>query len=77
VAVSGCGVFTGADDGVVFGNIDLDDFDRAMEVERVETLECCIAFLDGARAEEDVPGWGCFGEELAGELEADASVGFG
>jgi hypothetical protein len=25
-----------------------------------------LAFVDGARAEEDMPGWGRFGEELAG-----------
>jgi hypothetical protein len=40
-------------------------------------FECCLAFFDGARAEEDVPGWRGFGEELAGEFEADAAVSWG
>ena len=40
-------------------------------------FECCLAFFDGAGAEEDVPGWRGFGEELAGEFEADAAVCWG
>jgi hypothetical protein len=74
VAVRCFGVFAGADNGVVFGDVDLDDFDGAREVLGVETLERCVAFFDGAGAEEDVPGWCGSGEELAGELEAYAAV---
>jgi hypothetical protein len=66
VAVCCGGVFAGADDGVVFGDVEPDDFDGAGEVLGVETLEGCVPFFDGAGAEEDVPGWCGFGEELAG-----------
>jgi hypothetical protein len=64
--MGGFGVFAGADDGVVVGDVELNHFDCAREVLGVETFERCVAFFDGAGAEEDVPGWGGFGEELAG-----------
>ena len=50
----------------------MDEFDGAWEVARLQVLQCGGAALLGARAQEDVVG--AFGEELAGEFEADAAV---
>lgn len=77
VAVRCFGVFACANDGAVFGDVDLDYFDGAWQVEGLESFDSGLAFLDRTRAEENMPRGCSLGEQLAGELETDAAVGCG
>ena len=71
-AVYGLG---GAGDGSVVGYVERgEQFDGAGEVAGSQGGERQVAFFGGARAQEDVVGGAFFGEELGGELEADAAV---
>ena len=62
----------GVGDGGVVLEVEVQEFDASRVFLGLQGAESCGAPVWGAGAQEDVVG--AFGEELAGEFEADAAV---